>query len=189
MITNLNRKLLFIYLTLGILFFILVIYLFVKNEILPEINPERNHKVRLSGIRVIKNDFFNQNKFDPNQRYPNENLIADNPVREKWQSYFLLVNENDNSIYAKSTPFHATVSEPPFSVQVQDDALIPLSTLSDKYRLDMQEDGKIIGSFKVSKLKDLFTLTEKPDTVTEEKTMKIISFDKKVILFLIFTID
>ena len=187
--TNLNRKLLTIYLALGTMFFVAVIYLFVKNEILPKINSDLSHKVRLTSVRVIKNNFFNNRVVENNYRKTEKETMAYNSIQEKRQSYFLFVNETDNATYAKSTSFNIVLFESPFSVEFQDDALIPITTLNNKYRLDIQEDGKTITSFNVPKLNTIFAISEKSDTVTAEKTIQLISSDKRIILFLIFTID
>lgn len=187
--TNLTRKLLTIYLVLGIIFFAMVIYLFVKNEILPEMNSDVSHKIRLTTARVIKNNFFDQKLGEPNYTGSEADVMAYNSVREKWKSNFLLVNEIDNLTYAKSTSFQITYLKAPFSIEFQDDPVIPLTTLSDKYKLNIEEDGKLITSFKVPKLDSVFSIDKKYDTVTQERTVKLISTDKRIILYLIFTID
>lgn len=187
--TTLTRKLLTIYLVLGVIFFALVIYLFVKNEILPKMNSDVNHKIRITSARVIKNNFFDQKLVEPNYVNSEAEAMAYNAVLEKWKSYFLLVNENDNLAYAKSTSFKITYLKSPFSIEFQDDPIIPLTTLSDKYKLNIEEDGKLITSFEVPKLDSIFAIDKKYDTVTVEKTIKLISTDKRIILYLIFTID
>lgn len=186
--TTLNKKLLTIYLALGTLFFIAVIYLFVKNEVLPKNNSDVSHKIRLTSVRVIKNNYF-ENQLTDNNNHTDEETMAHNPIQFKKQSYFLLVNETDKATYAKSSSFYIALFEAPFSVDFQHEAILPISTLNNKYRLDIQEDGKKIGSFNVPNLNTIFALNEKSDTVTAEKTIRLISSDNKVILFLIFTID
>lgn len=187
--THLNKKLLTIYLALGTLFFIAVIYLFVKNEVLPKNNSDVSHKIRLTSVRVIKNNYFENQLTENNNSNTDEETMAHNSIQSKKQSYFLLVNETDNATYAKSSSFYVSLFETPFSVEFQHEAILPLSTLNNKYRLELQEDGKRISSFNVPNLNTVFALSEKSDTVTAEKTIQLISLDKKIILFLIFTID
>ena len=187
---NLNKKLLTLYLALGILFFVAVLYLFAKNEVFSEISSNLSHKVRLTSARIIKNNFFKLQVEENNYRNTEEDeAMAYNSVQKKWQSYFLFVNETDMATYAKSTPFNITFFESPFSVDFQNDALLPVTALKDTYRLDLEDDGKKIAEFDVPNLNTLFEINKKSDTVTAEKTIKLISKDKRIILFLIFTID
>lgn len=150
--TNLNKKLLTIYLFLGTLFFIAVIYLFIKNEVLPKNNSDVSHKIRLRSVRVIKNDYFENQIAENNGIHTDEETRAHNSTQLKNHSYFLLVNETENATYAKSESFYPTLFESPFSIDFQNEALIPISTLNNSYRLDILENGNKITSFSVPNL-------------------------------------
>lgn len=188
--TNLTRKLLSIYLVLGIIVFIAVIYLFVNYEILPVNRLEISHKVRLSSVRVIKNDFFDQQLLDAaGGNSSEEALYAMHYNREKEQACFLLVNETDHATYAKSAAFYLALLKPSFTVRFLADAILPLSTLNDQYKVYLEAPKNYSASFEGINLKSLLELNKKRDTLTEERTIKLSSSDKKIIIYLVLTID
>lgn len=187
--SELNNKLLSVFLILGTVFFVAIIYTFVTKELFPK---SINHKVSFDGVTFIKNDYA-----DLTANENQENLEDEHSKRfqanDKIQSCYIdLVNSSDNLSYARTNDFSLkAITKTPEKISSENlnETTLSSSSLKENYKLRISCDNKIIEEFPLGKLEEVLTLGEKKTTDTEKKDIKIISKDKKIIMFVNFTID
>ena len=148
MITRLNNKLLTIFLSLGIVFFLAFIFLFVNNEILDKINS--NHSVNLKSIKIIKNDLAI--RIPPDSLVNEEEYIMNHTNDRSFKYKFKLVNTKDSITYVESNFFNLLLLKPSSSVNFyNENSFIPYSTLKNDFKLVLNHYNKGLYEFDLKK--------------------------------------
>jgi hypothetical protein len=184
--TKLNNRLLSIFLTLGILFFIVVIYMFLVKEILPSSLTKTKHTVNLNSVKFIKNDYLDTSQVRKMQ-YVNEEMRYNEAANENCT--ISLLNLTDSISYVESMNFNLKTSLPPKTIDFYNNSAIPQPVLNDKYKLVFSCSKKAIAELSLDNLMTFLDLKNKSDNSTEKKEIKLTSVDKKLIVFLTLTVD
>ncbi|WP_337085134.1 hypothetical protein [Elizabethkingia anophelis] len=196
--TKLNNKLLTIFLILGTIFFIAIIYTFVTKEIFTK---SINHKVSFDGVTFVKNGYADFTKIENRENSEDEHSKNFHPGDKTQSCYIDLINLSDNLSYAKTNDFSIkAIRKTPEKIYAEnlnganyvvgsEGTTLPSSSLKDSYKLKISCDSQIIDEISFGKMDEILNLQEKKNTDTEKKDIKIISKDKKIIMFLNFTID
>src|SRR5687768_1857436 len=125
---KLNNKLLTAFLVTGILFFGLMIYIFISEEILP--NIYHDHTVNLNSIKVVRNDFFDTTFVAQARARPETFTLQ--PERN---CTFSLVNTDDKNVYVESQHFFIKSLKTPETFDFYNQTLIPQKTVKVNYKL------------------------------------------------------
>ena len=196
--TKLNNKLLTIFLILGTIFFVSIIYIFVTKEILTK---TINHKVSFDGVTFVKNDYADLTTIENQENFEDEhskNYQSDNKAQS---CYIDLINLSDNLSYAKTNDFSIkAIRKTPEKIYAEnlnganyvvgsEGTTLPSLSLKDNYKLKISCDNQIVDEISFGNIDEILNLKEKKNTDTEKKDIKIISKDKKIIMFVNFTID
>ena len=187
--TKLNHKLLTIFLILGTLSFIAIIYTFVMKELLTK---TINHKVSFDGVTFVKNGYANLNTIENQENFEDEHSKRFQTDDKTQSCYIELINSSDNLAYAKTNEFSIkAIRKTPKKISVENlnETTLPSSSLKESYQLKISCDNQIIEEFTLGKIDEILNLKEKKTSDTEKRDIRIISKDNKIIMFVNFTID
>ena len=184
--TKLNNKLLSFFLGLGILFFVVVIYMFLVNEIIPKSSAMTKHTVNLNSIKFIKNDYLDTSQLRK-MEHINEEMRYNEATNENCT--ISLLNLTDSISYVQSMSFNIKTAIPPKTIDFYNNSAIPQPVLNDKFNLVFNCSKKAIVEFSLDNLTTFLDLKNKRDNSTEKKEIKLTSADKKLIVFATFTVD
>jgi hypothetical protein len=184
--TKLNNKLLAIFLTLGIVFFIVVVYMFIVNEIIPKLSKSTKHTVNLKSIKFIKNDYVDTSLVNKIHRV-SESMRHQETTSEDCSAE--LTNLTDSITYVESNNFNLKTILAPTTIDFYDNSGIPQPVLNDKFKLCFKCDNKIFVELPIGDISKLLKLKDKTDFSTEYEEIKLTTNDKKIILFVKFSID
>ena len=185
--TTLNKKLLSIFLSLGIIFFMVVVYMFMTTEILPRYRNSTNHTVTIKNMKIIKNDFVDTaliNEIDyENRKMMNfESSIGDD-------CSLSLVNLTDNMAYFESDRFNIKTIIPPAKIEFNDNPAIPQPVLNDKFKFVFKYNKKTVVELPLENLIKVLELKQKTDRLSVDKEIKLASSDNRLITFLMFSVE
>ena len=99
--TKLNNKLLSVFLILGSIFFIVLIFMFISKELM--VKPAK-HSVKFNGVTVIKNDYEDLTAAQ-RKAYEDEHANPYTQNHEVQTCTIDLANASDNLSYAKTNSF------------------------------------------------------------------------------------
>ncbi|MDY3549001.1 hypothetical protein PG291_10360 [Riemerella anatipestifer] len=187
--TKLNNKLLTLFLIMGTIFFIAIIYTFVTKELLPK---AINHKVSFDGITFVKNDYADLTIVEQEENYEDEHSENFQENRNTQSCHISIVNLTDNLPYAKTDDFSLkAIRKTPEKISAQNlnEITLPSSSLKENYKLKIICENQTIEEFHLGKIDEILNLKDKRNADTEKKDIKLISKDKKLIMFVNFTID
>ena len=187
--TKLNNKLLTIFLILGTIFFVAIIYTFVTKELLTKTT---NHKVSFDGVTFVKNDYADLTTIENQENFEDEHSKNFQTDKKTQSCHIDLINLSDNLSYAKTNDFSIkAIRKTPEKIPAENfnETSLPSSSLKENYKLKINCDNQVIEEFSLGKIDEILNLNEKNNTDTEKKDIKLISKDKKLIIFVDFTID
>ena len=179
--SKINNRLLTIFLSLGIVFFIVVVYMFLGNEIFPK--PVK-HTIIFTGLKIVKNEYLDTSFMHKSVA---ESMNDDEPLREICK--VSLLNLSDSVAYINSTNFDITRLFAPNSIEAPLNSTIPSTTFGDKYKIVIIKGLHTLTEFQIGDLNTFLDISSKKYQSTEKKDIKLISNDKKIIAFASFTID
>lgn len=183
--TKINNKLFTIFLSFGIVFFVVTIYVLFISDLLPKTGLMSKHTITFIGLKIVKNNYFDTS------------LIKDAAVQQSGgiiessndPDFISLINLTDSVPYAISNSFYINFLSTPNTIEVTRSSAIPNSTMADKYKIRIFCGKKTIEEFSIGDLNTFLDLKSKRDFSTEKKEIKLVSKDKKVIAFANFIID
>ncbi|HUM50601.1 MAG TPA: hypothetical protein PK431_02260 [Chitinophagales bacterium] len=178
---KINQKRISIFLTLGIIIFVLFIYLFIKYEIL----DDHNHTVKIYSIRVTENT-IDSTTLKKIKKYNDSSQFVEHFIM---QYHFSLINKFDNNIYAESENFNDKTSIESQIIRFNETSLIPIHRINDKYDIILIRGKRNVLTFPIKSLNILLNLKNKDNYLTEEKEIEITSTTKKVKILAKFIID
>lgn len=187
--TKLNSKLFTLFLGLGVVFFSVAIYLFFINEIIPKNSNTTKHTVNFNGLKIVKNEFYDSTY--TRQRMLYSEAVRHSEANEDFCGIFL-INLKDNVSYVASSSFSDIRQlTTPNSIDINSSqSLVPSSTLNDSYKIQVKcGTSRIVADFEIGSIVDFLELTNKKDNLTEKKEIKLVTKDKKLIAFAMFSID
>lgn len=184
---KLNNQLLSFFLSFGIIFFLVILYMFLSKEIFPT-GQEKGHRLKIESVRFIKNDLFNHKLLD--------SLNINSEVNNHFQNELYkstcniqIIDSNDNAIYAKSNDFKLEFIDPPQSIDFNSNSLIPQYVLKDAFKLVIEFKDKKRIEFPMNTFYETLGLRTKDNYSTDQREIKLISNDNKIELFLVLTIN
>lgn len=171
------------------MFFVAIIYTFVTKELLPK---NINHKVSFDGVTFIKNGYADLTAIENRQNFEDEHA-KNFQANDKTQSCQIdLINLSDGLSYATTNNFSikAIIKTPErIASENSDETTLPSSSLKDTYKLRISCENKVIEEFPLGKLEEILNLKEKKTTDAEKRDMKVVSKDKRIVMFVNFTVD
>jgi len=183
--TKLNNRLFTIFLGLGILFFVVTIYMFITNEILPKTSSLTKHTLTINNVKFVKNDYADTSLIS-RQRQTSERMVYDE--NDKYPYCIKIINQLDSSVYAKSRVFNLKTIEPSETIEFYNSS-IPQTTLNENYKISISLNDKSITDFNIVNFDSSLDLKNKKDNSTEKRELKLFSSDKKIIMFISISID
>lgn len=186
---KLNTKLLSIFLVVGIIFFLVIIFMFITKEIVPS-NPTKANRIKITEARIIKNDYVNHNLLDSIKHAGEamEHSIYRSYVNQQGCN-ILIINTNDSNIYAKSNDFKLELIDPPQTVEFNSNSIIPHYALKDDFKLVIEFKDKKRIEFPIGTFHESLNLKSKNNYFTEPREFKLVSTDNKIVLFLVLMIE
>ncbi|MFN8284350.1 MAG: hypothetical protein U0U67_14110 [Chitinophagales bacterium] len=181
---NTNRILLSVFLLLGTIFFSVFLYYIFKEE---GLSYKVTTNVSLANARILKNDYFNQQKAD-SLKLISESERYDVRIKRSTNAFTLLCMQ-DQLVYAKTNYFDINEIEAPETIQFSDIAIIPSSVLKQDFKLQLMDKNKSIVEFNTFNLYNSLNLEDKNDNLSDQKEIKLESIDKKIILYLVFDLN
>lgn len=179
-----TKAVLMIFLTLGIIFFTITIYVITKDEFK---NEKFTASIRIESIRILKNNFANKllieslNNRGESSRYYN--------FQTKNDHLFQLTCMNDKLIYAQSEKFILQTCEVPKTITFDINSNIPNAVLNNDFKLQIMEKDKIISEFNSINLYNYLNLKDKKNNLSEQREIKLESTDKKIVIYLFLDIN
>lgn len=183
--TKLNNRIFTIFLTLGILFFLVTIYMFITNEIIPKRRSLIKHTLTINNVKFVKNDYgdtaliASQRQTSEDTRYTEDN---------KYPYYIKIINQKDRAVYAKSRVFNLLTVEPSETIEFYNSS-IPQPTLNESFKIEISLNDKTVTGFDTVNFYNSLDIKSKKDNATEKREIKLTSADNKIIMFISITID
>ncbi len=159
--------------------------MFFTNEILPKVSSSAKHKLTLNNVKFVKN-YYSDTSLINKQRQTNERMVYDE--NDKYPYCVKIINQVDSSVYAKTRFFNLKTIGEAETIDFYNSA-IPQTTINDNYEVEISLKEKIIVSFDNINFGSLLDIKSKKDNLTESRDFKLVSKDKRLIIFLSMTID
>jgi methyltransferase-like protein len=161
--------------------------MFISKELM--VKPAK-HSVKFNGVTVIKNDYEDLTAAQ-RKAYEDEHANPYTQNHEVQTCTIDLANASDNLSYAKTNSFSIKTIKTPDKIfsENANDLSIPEVAFKENFKLKISCDNQVIEEFSLGKLGEVLNLSEKKDTSTEQRDIKLESKDKKLVLFVNFTVE
>lgn len=180
---NLTKILLVIFLSLGIVFFSMIIFYLIIEPPTSISSNSKEYNVELEYVRVIENKFLDKTLIE---NFSEERMYSS---RVKYDMYFSILNIKNNLPFAKTSDFKIESIKTPSNISFYERQVIPIKNLKDDFVLQfIDTSGKVSESEKFNFNGYLPKKSENVYGETYSKQIELKTTDGKLFLILFLEI-